>query len=68
MERDGAKDTTAGAQSLLDRHHGLHTGPTETDLLNMAIPPSDRAAIFPDGFYGDMSNDDLIRAPQIPQP
>ncbi|BCS00048.1 uncharacterized protein AKAW2_50389A [Aspergillus luchuensis] len=47
MERGGAEHTTARAKSPLDRVDGLQTGHVETDSLNMAISPTDLAAIFP---------------------
>ncbi|BCR99769.1 uncharacterized protein AKAW2_50111S [Aspergillus luchuensis] len=67
VERDGAERTTARAKSPLNRVDGLLTGQVETDLLNMAVSPSDLAAIFPEDFYGDMLNNDMELAPQISQ-
>ncbi|RDH26368.1 hypothetical protein BDQ94DRAFT_178027 [Aspergillus welwitschiae] len=67
IEREGAEHTTARAKSLLDRVDGLQTGQVETDFLNMAISPSDLAAIFPEDFYGNMLNNEMELAPQISQ-
>ncbi|GKZ94880.1 hypothetical protein AnigIFM59636_008611 [Aspergillus niger] len=68
MERDGAEHTTARAKSPLDRVDGFQMGQVETDFLNMAVSPSDLAAVFPEDFYGNMLNDDLDLASQISQP
>ncbi|GLA33103.1 hypothetical protein M752DRAFT_336920 [Aspergillus phoenicis ATCC 13157] len=68
MERDGAKHTTTRAKSPLDRVDGLQTGQVETDFLNMAVSPSDLAAIFPEDFYGNLLNDNLNLASQNSQP
>ncbi|BCS00132.1 uncharacterized protein AKAW2_50523A [Aspergillus luchuensis] len=67
MERGGAEHTTARAKSPLDRVDGLQTGHVETDFLNMAISPTDLAAIFPEDFYGNMLIDNLNLASQNSQ-
>ncbi|GKZ63703.1 hypothetical protein AnigIFM49718_006379, partial [Aspergillus niger] len=56
---DGAKDTTAGAESALNQLDSLQTGPAEIDGLDMSISPSHLAAIFPEDFLGGMPNNDL---------
>ncbi|GKZ63620.1 hypothetical protein AnigIFM49718_001833 [Aspergillus niger] len=65
---DGAKDTTAGAESALNQLDSLQTGPAEIDGLDMSISPSHLAAIFPEDFLGGMPNNDLDLVPQGPVP
>ncbi|GKZ75282.1 hypothetical protein AnigIFM60653_002347 [Aspergillus niger] len=68
MKRGGAEHTSVRAKSPLGRVDGLQTGQVETDFLNMAISPTDLAAIFPEDFYGNMLIDNLNLASQNSQP